>query len=117
MGAVEIVIGYVEQVRGRFFNAVDRITHVFQKPPHGQTLSQIGVEWERDILISLMRRLERFTTVEFLDTYGSPVSIEMVEEKQGPDGECDLVIRIVAENERAAKAVATRIKNIKRLCL
>lgn len=72
----------------------------------------MGYHFEHDELERLMNRLKGFETVEFTDVYGTPLTPESIKKRFGKDGGIDCVIHIIAQTERGANNVATRIRNI-----
>lgn len=103
---VQLVVGWVQD----FFNNFSNVREF--EPVETITPSQRGYYFEHDELKRLMERLQNFTTVEFTDAYGTPLTPESIDQRFGRDGGIDCVINIVAPTEQGAKNVATRIRNI-----
>lgn len=75
------------------------------------SLSDKGYEFQFRFNEALITRLAGFSTVTLLDMNGNVVTLENYR-RRGRDGGMDLVYRIEARSEAAARGVATRIRNI-----
>ncbi|WP_017304438.1 hypothetical protein [Spirulina subsalsa] len=104
----DLVVGWFKNVSNVLtFNPVEKI-----KPKNNITPSERGYTFEHDELKGLMKRLEGFESVEFTDVYGATLTPDTIDQRFGPDGGIDCVIRIITPTEQGAKNVATRIRNI-----
>lgn len=102
-GGITLLVGYLvhSSKDEEEFEQVDEVT-----------LSEEGYNFEHNHLKRLIRRLEEWDTVEITDAHGAPLTPEIVEDRFGPDGGVDCVIRIAAPTEHGAKVVRGRIREI-----
>ncbi len=99
MGASSVIVGCLEDTGD--VEIVDEITP-----------SQRGYQFEHEEIKRLMFRIKGFATVTITDVYDAPLSLDSIDQRQGPDGGIDYVIHITASTERSARQVASRVRNI-----
>ncbi|PHM07624.1 hypothetical protein [Nostoc sp. 'Peltigera malacea cyanobiont' DB3992] len=105
---IQLVVGLLAEVEKFFgFSKVKEFT-----PVETLTPSKMGYYFEHEELKRLMDRLGNFTTVQFTDVRGNPLSKDSIDRRFGKDGGIDCVIHIVANSEHGCKVVAGKIRNI-----
>jgi hypothetical protein len=104
---LQLLVGWVQD---NIFKKVESIEPV--KVLREKSSSEQGYKFEHDELKRLMKRLKRFETVDFEDVQGNRLTPEIIDERFGPDGGIDCVIRIIAKTEQGTNNVTTRIRNI-----
>lgn len=75
------------------------------------TPQQLGIRFQRREFRKLLNAVGHWQSIEFLTANGARIET-MDDVPRGADGGIDVVIRIVTDTERGARAIGTRIRNM-----